>query len=208
MRSRFVLVLGIAGALVTGACSTAESSKVESNSPANAGASNSVVAGAPTNSNTQVLSNGEVLVPHAVDANAVASAQGGSVTPPVQDRLEKMRSAGTSGERTDAAALAMKNARPAPDNSTFATYLTDAGYEIRTFTNNPIILKAEKKIENNGNQSLKIFLRNGNVVELPGKAVSSLSTASADAIATAAGVTTAPSKPAATGSTGAKKAGN
>jgi hypothetical protein len=119
-----------------------------------------------------------------------------------------MRNSGTAGERPDAAALAIKNARPAPDNSTFATYLTDAGYEIRTFKNNSVILKVEKKIENNGDQSLKVFLRNGKVVQLPGNAISPLSNASADAIASAAGVSPAAPKSTAPGSTGAKKAGN
>jgi hypothetical protein len=206
MRSRFVLVLGLTGAMM-GACSSAEpGQKAQSSSTAQTGASNSL-ASAP-NSNTQVLANGAVVAPQLADANTAPAASGDAVTPPIQGRLEKMRSAGTSGEGADAAAMAIRNAQPAPDNSTFATYLTDAGYEIRTFKNNPVILKVEKRIENNGDQSLKVFLRNGNVVQLPGNAISPLSNASADAIASAAGVTTASPKSPAAGSTGAKKPGN
>ena len=209
MRSRFVFVLCLTGAVMMGACSSAEQDqKAQSSSTAPSGGSNSQASSSSTNSNTEVLANGAVVPPQQTDANAIASASGDPLTPPIQGRLEKMRSAGTSGETGDAAALAVKNARPAPDNSTFATYLTDAGYEIRTFKNNPVILKVEKRIENNGDQSLKVFLRNGKVVQLPGNAISPLSSASADAIASAAGVATAPPKSSGTEATGAKKTGN
>jgi hypothetical protein len=194
--------------MMGGCSSTAQDGKAQSSSTAPTGASNSQAAAPSTNLNAQVLANGSIVGPQQADANAIASTSGDPLTPPIQGRLEKMRSAGNSGESADAAALALKNARPAPDNSTFATYLTDAGYEIRTFKNNSVILKVEKRIENNGDQSLKVFLRNGKVVQLPGNAISPLSNASAEAIASAAGLTPASSKSAATGATGAKNPGN
>ncbi len=206
MRSKFILVLGLAGALLIGACSSDEEktkAPAKSTSPANA--SNSSVPLSSVNSNTQDLLNGEVVRPQQVDPNAVA-ASGDSVMPPMQGRLEKMRNADSSKEGSlDAAALAMKNVRPAPDNSTFTTYLTDAGYEIRSFKKNPVILKVEKKIENSGNQSLTVFLRNGKVVQLPGNAIPVLSTATAESIASAAGISIAPANAPPTGATDTKK---
>jgi hypothetical protein len=119
-----------------------------------------------------------------------------------------MRQSETNPAGIDAAQLAIKNARPAPEDSTFSTYLTDAGYEIRTFKSNRQILKVEKKVENTGKSSLKVFLRDGKVVQLPGTAIPVLSTASAASIATAAGVAPLPTKAADAASTGAKKAAN
>jgi len=115
-----------------------------------------------------------------------------------------MRDAGeASGSKLDAATLAKMNSRPAPDNSTFTSYLTDAGYEIRTFKNHPQLLNVEKKTESNGKQTVKVFLRNGQVVELPGERITPLSTATAAYILEAVGIApkqpkTAPSGPAPT----------
>jgi hypothetical protein len=212
MRSSWILVLCIVGALMNGSCSSAEDGRnTQVNSSPPETASNSSVASNPSNANTSLMANGNAVVaPQTADANAVGAATSDSLQPAqLKDRLEKMKQADSnSGPTISAAEIAMKNSRPAPDNSTFATYLTDAGYEIRTFKNNPQILKVEKKVESNGSQSLKIFLRNGNVVQLPGSAIPILSTASAASIASAAGLAAIPVKVPETASTGAKKAVN
>ena len=211
MRSSLILVLGLVGTLMIGACSQpGETSNAQVNSPAPVAASNTSGSSNPANANTGVIANGgSVVAAQAADANVASTASSDTLSPQVKDRLEKMRHADTNpGAEINAAELAMKNARPAPDNSTFTTYLTDAGYEIRIFKNSPQILKVEKKIENNGSQSLKVFLRNGNLIQLPGNAVPVLSNASAASIASAAGLTAPPVKAAETSSTGAKKAVN
>ncbi|MEP7149755.1 MAG: hypothetical protein ABI857_12825, partial [Acidobacteriota bacterium] len=105
-------------------------------------------------------------------------------------------------------ALAIRNARPAPDNSTFTSYLTDVGHEIRTFKNHPQLLKVEKRTESSGTQTLKIFLRNGNVVNLPGEKIPALSTASAATIAVVAGIPPPPVRQPAPGTSETKKPGN
>jgi hypothetical protein len=102
----------------------------------------------------------------------------------------------------------MKNARPAPDNSTFTSYLTDAGYEIRTFNNHPLLLKVVKRTANDGSQTIKVFLRNGKIVELPGATIPLVASAPAEVIAGAAGIQPASPKQPATASTGAKKSSN
>ncbi|MEO8042801.1 MAG: hypothetical protein ABI646_09345, partial [Acidobacteriota bacterium] len=102
----------------------------------------------------------------------------------------------------------LKYAKPAPDNSTFTSYLTDAGYEIRTFKTHPQILKVEKRTSNDGSQTIKVFLRNGRIVQLPGKTIPFLASAPAEVIAGAAGVLQSPPQQPAPGSTGAKKSSN
>jgi hypothetical protein len=81
----------------------------------------------------------------------------GVLSPQMQNRFDKAQRNGVpSGPPVDAAALAMKLARPAPDNSTFTSYLTDAGYEIRTFKDHPQLKKVEKKTTNDGTVSIKV----------------------------------------------------
>ncbi len=186
MRNRSIVILGLAGAFAMSACSSSEEKpKPRANAAVNA-AANSV------NSNTVVISNGtEVAPPGSADANGVATTSADQITQPgnaMEMRLERMRTAGESGPAVDPAVQAQKYARPAPDNSTFASYLTDAGYEIRTFKNHPQLLKVEKKITSDGNQSLKVFLRGGKVIELPGQRINPLSTAPAAHILEMAGV--------------------
>ena len=151
------------------------------------------------NGNTNVVSNGTFVPAQTGDANAVASvdAPPEGLQPPgmMQKRMDQMRQAGGSSEKVDVAALALRNARPAPDNSTFTSYLAEAGYEIRTFKDHPQLSKVEKKTENNGNQTLKIFLRNGQVIQRPGKEIPALSTAAAADILAVGGITPAPAGP-------------
>jgi len=124
------------------------------------------------------------------DANGAQVAAADPLEPPNrrQGRLDKLRQSGGSSVKIDPQEFAMKNARPAPENSTFTSYLSDAGYEIRTFQSHPQLLKVEKRIDNAGKQTLKIFLRNGQVVERPGKDIPVLSTATAAAILATAGI--------------------
>jgi hypothetical protein len=127
------------------------------------------------------------------------AADGNLQSPQMQNRLDKLNKKGTgpSGPPVDVAALAMKIARPAPDNSTFTSYLSDAGYEIRTFQSHPQLNKVEKRTTDDGKVTIKVFLRSGKVIELPGSAIPVLSTAPAFQIMDAAGVS-APAIPAKT----------
>jgi hypothetical protein len=211
MRIRFALVSGMIAALTIGACSSSRDDKPASASASNAAstASNSAGVVETENANALGLANGPADAAQNGDANANTAASADQMPQgPMSKRLEEMRKAGEGMQSVDPKALAMKNAKPAPDNSTFTSYLTDAGYEIRQFKNHPQLLRVEKKIESNGEQSVKVFLRTGTVVQLQGNAIPILSTASADAIASAAGIAAAPAKVPSTGPTGAKKQGN
>ena len=89
--------------------------------------------------------------------------------------------------------------RPAPDNSEFSAVLTDVGRETRTFKDHPQLLKVEKLIEVK-KQTIKIYLRNGKVIQLPGEKVPILATAPAADILRAAGIQTPSSAPRSTSS--------
>jgi hypothetical protein len=186
MRSRFFLIPGLAATIVTLSCSSAsdEKLKTQQNAAANG------------NANTVAISNGADLgAPRRADANAASAVSTDPLDSPANalgGRLDRLKKGGEAGPQLDASVIALKNARPAPDNSTFASYLTDAGYEIRTFKNHPQLLKVEKKITSDGKQTLKVFLRGGKIIELPGQKINPLASAPASFILQAAEVQSQP----------------
>ena len=206
MRYRSIHALGLAGILMISACSSSTDGTAKTKSASNADAVNA-------NANTIAVANGtRVEMPQPTDANAntasvAASDQLGTSADKLDPRIQAMREAGTKGPQVDPEKVALQNARPAPDNSTFTSYLAEAGYEIRTFKNHPQLLKVEKKTIADGSQSLKIYLRDGRVVELPGQRITILATASAAFILEAAGVKPAQPQQPASGTAPAKKTG-
>ena len=182
MNRAFIATLGLVAIFIIGACSSATEEKPSAKTNSATG-----------NVNTATVQNGtEVSPPSADGTNATNATAAGPVEGPATNRLHSKLDAlrGGEGEPVDNAkveAMARKNARPAPDNSTFVSYLTDAGYEIRTFKSHPQLLRVEKRVATDS-QTIKVFLRNGRVVELPGNALSALATVGADAILSAAGV--------------------
>jgi hypothetical protein len=186
MKKETYLVLAVMSCTIFGACSGAvDESTKQNNSPAG-------------NSNANVVSNGSVVAgPQPMDINAVPVANANLAEPgsgmigvsnSVQRKLDEMRKSGASGPQVDPAVLAAKNAKPAPDNSTFYSYLGDMGYEVRTFKSHPKLLKVEKTTTSDGKQFLKIFVRGGQVIELPGHRINPLSTAPASLILMVAGL--------------------
>lgn len=77
--------------------------------------------------------------------------------------------------------------QPAPDNSVYTVILADAVRETRVFNSHPRLLKVEKVTDAKGS-AMRVFLKGGNVISLPGDRIQSLATAPASAIMTAAGV--------------------
>ncbi len=183
MKNRLIPIILLIGLGIISACSSTSEEKPGPQGATTAGPGS-------TNTNGAIVANGvEIAPPRTADANASTATSTDPVAPPgalTQDRLDGLRKSGESGPGMDAATLARKNAKPAPDNSTFTSYLTDAGYEIRTFNNHPQLLKVEKKITSDGNQTLKVFLRNGKVIDLPGQKINPLASAPASLILTAA----------------------
>ena len=184
----FISAVALAGLLILNACSS-ESDGTHANKISNQN----------TNGATTVHSGDQVTPPQAADANSVAT---NSVDAPLEhnaNRLaEKLNAAKKGGgepiNNSEAEALAMKSAKPAPENSTFVSFLTDSGYEVRSFKDHPQLLKVVKIIGAEKSQ-IKVYLRGGRVVDLTGNAIFNLNTVSSATILAAAGVTPPPAMP-------------
>ena len=86
-------------------------------------------------------------------------------------RLQELRKGPSSVSTTDVDVKAPS--RPAPENSEYSVSLGKTAVELRVFRDNPSISKVEKT--NDGKKSLvKIYLKNGKVVELPGEKIENL----------------------------------
>jgi hypothetical protein len=194
------LIIGLTWILAVAACSSSVDEKPSAQTalPGQANANLNVNANSEFNANAVAAADGTKIAPPQQIADANVSPPGDPLKVPsqgVQGKLENLRKSGDPGAPADAAALALKNARPAPDNSTFASYLSDAGYEIRSFKNHPHLVKVEKKTTGDGKQSIKVFLRSGKVIDLPGGAINPLSTVPAAFILDVAGVQIKPQGP-------------
>lgn len=77
--------------------------------------------------------------------------------------------------------------KPAPEESTFSTRLTDVAVETRTFKKHPILAKVERITDTNG-RAMKVYLRSGKVIDVPGNSIANLAVASSAQILSAAGI--------------------
>lgn len=163
--NRFVLVIWLA--VVTLASCSKQSAET-----AKAGSNSQTVNTAPANGNTQVI----VPQPPLGDGN-----QNTSVDALGKPGLQKKLASNSAGP------VPVQAGRPAPDDSTFTSILTDVGRETRTFRKHPQLLKVEKVIEI-GKQSIKVYLKDGRVIDLPGEKIPNLSIIPASEILQIAGV--------------------
>ncbi len=84
-------------------------------------------------------------------------------------------------------------AYPAPDNSEISSTMNNnVPTEIRTFKNNPMLVKMERIFVDVKNPQIKVYLKNGKVVNVPPGKISNPATVSADEILSAAGVAPKP----------------
>ncbi|MEP6705463.1 MAG: hypothetical protein ABJB34_11715, partial [Acidobacteriota bacterium] len=141
MRNGLGIVLGLAAILIIGACSAREeNTNARVNVASQAPGTNALGSTTSANSNTSLVANGTVVLPQSVDANTVSTASADALQPEqMKGKFDRLSNARGDGKFVDPKVLAAKVAKPAPDNSTFATILTDVGYEIRTFKSNPQI---------------------------------------------------------------------
>lgn len=192
MRIRWIVTLGLTGILVS-ACSTA-SSEQASKSAAGNGNANGVV----------VANSGESIPANLPDVNVANFSSGERPAPVNSMKTDIIKKGGPSISLEQAREIASRNAKPAPENSTFYTFLADSGYEVRTFKNHPQLLKVEKETTNEGKATVKVFLRGGKVVDLDGNRIPQLSTMPVQVILDLAGVPRRDT-PAVTGPQPAKK---
>lgn len=97
-------------------------------------------------------------------------------------KMEEMRKAANRAGKT----IPSLNSRPAPEDSTMTTTLTDRARETRTWKKHPVLAKVEKIYD--GESSIKVYLRNGKVIELPGNAIGKLDQIPAASVLEIAGV--------------------
>lgn len=142
---------------------TGGNSVANANVNASANSANMIAANAPQMSNAAMPTNGSPLM------------QNG-----------KFDNAGKAGP-IDAKTAAKGATRPAPDNSDFSSSLTDIGRELRTFRDHPQLIKAEKLIAPKS-QVIKVYLKGGRVVQIPGEKIPNMLTALAVDFLVAAGV--------------------
>jgi hypothetical protein len=148
--------------------------------------------------------NADAFVVNAVNLSVVNSAANNSVTinanrpmDAQMQRLEQIRSANRSGKQ-----IPNLNSRPAPEGSTMTTTLTDVAREKRVWKKHPVLLSVEKVFDG-GKGSIKVSLRDGRVIDLPGDAIAQVDQILAADVLTLVGI-----KPAAPKSTTAKRSDN
>jgi hypothetical protein len=176
MRIRWIVTLGLTGILMS-ACSAASSEQASKNAVGNG------------NANAVVVANSGVLVPaNLPDANIANFSSGERPAPVNSMKRDIIKKGGPPISLEQAREIASKNAKPAPENSTFYTFLADSGYEVRTFKSHPQLLRVEKETTNEGKTTVKVFLRGGKVVDVDGNRVPQLSTMPVQVILDLAGV--------------------
>ena len=99
-------------------------------------------------------------------------------------KLEEMRAAANSQSGKKPAPV---NVRPAPEDSEITTTLTDVAREVRVWKKHPSLAKIEK-IYDGQNISIKVYLRDGRVLDLPGTAIPQLDQVPSDNVLTLVGV--------------------
>ena len=109
-----------------------------------------------------------------------------SANRPMDESLAKMKRLRTAANRSGKPIPSM-NSRPAPEDSTISSTLTDVARETRIWKKHPVLAKVEK-VFNGGEGSIKVYLRNGKVIDLPGSSITQLDQISAAGVLALAGV--------------------
>lgn len=192
MKDLYILVFACIVIVGLGACTSttreADSQVAGNSRPVNA------IALTDANSNSNAVS--KVILPKDENGNPIADPAAANIDANAmisrrKAKIEAMRkAAGSAPANFDEAAMLKKAARPAPEDSEFAVILTNAAVEVRTFNNHPQLLKVEKR-SNGGESVLRVFLKNGKIVDLPGEKIPQLGTESAARILEIAGINAA-----------------
>ena len=180
MRSFYLSTLIILLSLSLIGCSNAD----EKPSSKNAGTNRSANSAAVSSTNAAEPANKETT--GVVENEVVSEDPIGNVR---KSKMEAMRkeAENSTEPKADIETLLKRSARPAPEDSEFAAALTDIVFERRTFKAHPQLLKVEK-ITKGEKKTVKVYLVDGKVIELPGESVPFISTAPSSAILQAAGL--------------------
>lgn len=205
MKSVLLLLIGVI-VLTAGCSSAADNQNTENHAAETAIAKESSPAVAehdassllPTPSPAPTLEEKPAKPEGAQVLNPEESASAPDSTPP--DRLARIRQskAETPGAPGIKEIEALRTTREGPENSYYYTELGKIAVETRVFRSHPILSKIEK-LNDGRSQSIKVYLRDGRIVALPGGAVRSVFTASSAEILAASGIKADAGRKAATG---------
>ncbi len=181
MKSFYPAIPCLLFGLILAACSSVEeksaNQKTASNRPANAASTvDSANNPAPVNKENATVTKNEVVSEDPI----------GSVR---KSRMDAMRKEAENSPppKIDIEAELKKSTLPAPENSEFAAVLADYVFERRTFKSHPRLSKVEK-ITKGAQKTIKVYLTDGKVIDLPGEKIDFISTVSSGAILRAAGL--------------------
>ena len=106
-----------------------------------------------------------------------------------QAKMEAMRREAENSPppKIDIEAELKKSTIPAPENSEFGAVLADIVFERRTFKSHPQLLKVEKTTKG-GSKTIKVYLKDGKVIDVPGEKIEFISKATSANILQAAGL--------------------
>ncbi len=100
---------------------------------------------------------------------------------------------------------AKPSSRPAPDNSEYSSTLTDVATETRVFKGHPVLNKVERITDSN-QVKLRIYLKNGRIIDADGKSMTNMPVASASTFMQIGGLPPLPNPiPAPASATSSKK---
>ncbi len=163
--------------------------------------SNNTDSAVVSQTNTNVVSQTNTNVEVQADANSYL----------IQDMAVSKRNVRNWGAKkvgaTDVAPIeAIPMAYPAPDNSEISSVMNNnVPTEIRTFKNNPMLVKMERSFVDVKNPQIKVYLKNGKVLDVPPGEISNPATASADEILSAVGLAPRAAPPKVGGKMGQKE---
>lgn len=121
----------------------------------------------------------------------------------LQTKMEQQQSAANNQSQK----AAPVNTRPAPEDSEITTTLTDVAREVRVWKKHPTLAKIEKTYSGQ-NISIKVYLRDGRVIDLPGSAIAQLDQIPSATVLTLVGVGPTAQKPSVQKENPLKKASN
>jgi len=163
--------------LIFSGCSSkvSETNSVNSNLPANSSLTSSTN-NIQTNSATSATTSGQTQVVQNINPNAFNANPASNVRVVPVDPSQDKNKSGVTG-------------RTAPDNSTFSSSMDAKGIpmEVRTFQNNPYLIKVER-VFTSPQKTIKIYLKNGKVVEVSEEKLPNFSATAPGTILEAAGV--------------------
>jgi len=151
--------------------------------------------------------NSEVTVVKQTNANVVkqttadTEVQAAANSDTVQNMAVSKRNAGNWGAKKSGASEvepieATPMVYPAPDNSEISsTMKNNVPTEVRTFKSNPVLAKMERIFVDVKNPQIKVYLKNGKVLNVPPGKISNSTIVSADEILAAVGMAPKPAQP-------------